>query len=261
MNNAKPQQAAAQPPVYNINKNDFRNVVQRLTGSPAPQDRFSVPPPIHPPKPASLRLQKIRPPPLAPIVTNKPQTQTPPPSFPNSAKNPNSSLLGLPNNNPQARPPLGPLLAPPFPPNDSAWANMAESPMTAYMQYLRYSIVDSGLQPGTFPPPQSPGLPPLPQRLPSPRQSSLPPLLPSPTSQFLLPSPSLYLPPLSPFPLPSPGSQFPPPHAMNSFIPFSPTSQFGIPGGGLPLPPSPGFMFPLSPAARFSLPSPKWRDP
>ncbi|XP_065881927.1 VQ motif-containing protein 9 [Euphorbia lathyris] len=96
----------SQPPVYNINKNDFRDVVQKLTGSPAHQT-FSTPPPIHPPKPPSSRLQRIRPPPLA-HVTNRPPH--PPP------------------------PPLSPL--PPFPPVHAA----AESPVSAYMRYLHNSI-------------------------------------------------------------------------------------------------------------------------
>ncbi|XP_010535340.1 PREDICTED: LOW QUALITY PROTEIN: VQ motif-containing protein 9 [Tarenaya hassleriana] len=59
-----------QPPVYNINKNDFRDVVQRLTGSPS-HERISSPPPIHQPKPQSSRLQRIRPPPLA-HLSNRP---------------------------------------------------------------------------------------------------------------------------------------------------------------------------------------------
>ncbi|XAR62136.1 hypothetical protein NMG60_11016771 [Bertholletia excelsa] len=60
------QQTQNQPPVYNINKSDFRDVVQKLTGSPA-HERFSTPPPIQQPRPPSSRLQRIRPPPLAQI--------------------------------------------------------------------------------------------------------------------------------------------------------------------------------------------------
>ncbi|KAH1065372.1 hypothetical protein J1N35_030359 [Gossypium stocksii] len=60
-----------QPPVYNINKNDFRDVVQKLTGSPAHERYSTSPPPIHQPKPQSSRLQRIRPPPLA-HVSNRP---------------------------------------------------------------------------------------------------------------------------------------------------------------------------------------------
>ncbi|XP_057533463.1 VQ motif-containing protein 9 [Amaranthus tricolor] len=102
-----PQQQ--QPPVYNINKSDFRDVVQKLTGSPA---HAAQPPPIHAPKPASSRLQRIRPPPLA-------QLSTRPPSLLNSAVNGVN--------------PLSPL--PPFPTCHAA----AESPISAYMRFLHTS--------------------------------------------------------------------------------------------------------------------------
>ncbi|KDP34779.1 hypothetical protein JCGZ_10559 [Jatropha curcas] len=59
----KSQSQSTQLPVYYINKNDFRNVVQQLTGPPA-YESFSAPPSIHLPKPPSSRLQGIRPPPL-----------------------------------------------------------------------------------------------------------------------------------------------------------------------------------------------------
>ncbi|KAH1089632.1 hypothetical protein J1N35_016889 [Gossypium stocksii] len=55
-----------QPQVYNISKNDFRNAVQQLTGSPS-QDLLPRPP-LNSPKPQSIGLQKIRPPPLTPAV-------------------------------------------------------------------------------------------------------------------------------------------------------------------------------------------------
>ncbi|PPD81512.1 hypothetical protein GOBAR_DD21545 [Gossypium barbadense] len=60
-----------QPPVYNINKNNFKDVVQKLTDSPAHEWYSTSPPPIHQPKPQSSRLQRIRPPPLA-NVSNRP---------------------------------------------------------------------------------------------------------------------------------------------------------------------------------------------
>lgn len=108
------QQPQHQPPVYNINKSDFRDVVQKLTGSPAHpvQDRFTTPPPIQQPKPTSSRLQKIRPPPL-------PQLNVPPvnPSF--------------------LRQPLSPL--PPFPAVHAA----AESPISAYMRYIQNTTFPS----------------------------------------------------------------------------------------------------------------------
>ncbi|XP_065846940.1 VQ motif-containing protein 9-like [Euphorbia lathyris] len=98
--------------VYHINKNDFRDVVQKLTGSPAHQS-FSAPPLIHPPKPSHSGLEHIRPPPLGDI------THIPLPSS-------NASPHPLP-------PPLSPL--PPFPLVHAA----AESPVSAYMHDLHNS--------------------------------------------------------------------------------------------------------------------------
>ncbi|KAL6985778.1 hypothetical protein U1Q18_019151 [Sarracenia purpurea var. burkii] len=219
-----------QPQVYNINKNDFRNIVQQLTGSPSQE-----PPPRphqNPPKPPSMRLQKIRPPPLIPI--NRPPI------------------------------PIHPQAPAPSPP-----MNTAESPISAYMRYLQNSMVDTvPSQSQTHFPgqiqaqPPSPGLLPNPHVLPlsSPRMGG-PPLLPSPTSQFLLPSPTGFLnllSPRSPYPLLSPGYQFPPPHTPN--FAFSPMAQSGILGPGPQPPLSPGIAFPLSPSGFFPASSPRWRD-
>ncbi|KAM7491079.1 hypothetical protein LguiA_034000 [Lonicera macranthoides] len=259
-----------QPQVYNINKNDFRNIVQQLTGSPShdPLPR----PPNNQPKSPSMRLQRIRPPPLSAPV-NRPQMPIHPPA--------------------PVHPPLRPEAGPPFgnnfgrpaqygqqpsPTMDSVWANTAESPISQYMRYLQNSIIDSGPRqnyphphpqqqpqfPGQYqaqphqptPPLQSPRMNNGPPLLPSPRMNGPPPLLPSPTSQFLLPSPTgfLNLPsPRSPYPLLSPGYQFPPPLTPN----FS-FGQSGILGPG---PPSPGIGFPpLSPSGFFPISSPRWRD-
>ncbi|KAF8379077.1 hypothetical protein HHK36_028504 [Tetracentron sinense] len=255
--NTRPQ---PQPQVYNISKNDFRNIVQQLTGSPShdPLPR----PPHNPPKPPSMRLQKIRPPPLTPI--NRPP-------IPQPALSPlNNSFVrpfqpGQPSHSPR----------PPLTPGDSVWPNTAESPISAYMRYLQNSIIDSGPRPiqhysQSQPPfqaqfqarPLSSGLlptPPVPA-FPSPRTNA-PALLPSPTSQFLLPSPSGYLnllSPRSPYPLLSPGYQYPPPLTPN--FAFSPMAQSGILGPGPQPPPSPGMLFPLSPSGFFPLASPRWRD-
>lgn len=209
-NNAVRQQP--QPQVYNICKNDFRDIVQQLTGSPShdPPPR----PPLHnPPKPQSMRLQKIRPPPL----TRPPQFQ-PPSSTPLQSLTPG--------------------------PGDM----IAESPISAYMRYLQSSIVDPGPR-GNLAQPQPPSsalLPkppfpvvfspgqngPTPPMNPSP-QSYVPPLLPSPSSQFLLPSPTSYMNllfPRSPYPLLSPGAQLSYPLTPN--FPFSPMPQPGILGPG-----------------------------
>ncbi|XP_065859862.1 protein HAIKU1 [Euphorbia lathyris] len=279
-NNANRQQP--QPQVYNISKNDFRNIVQQLTGSPS---RDPMPkPPQNPPKPQSMRLQKIRPPPLTPI--NRPQVAPvrPPPAA--AAAPPQ-----VPYNNNFVRPGQfghpSPTMMPQFPPVESAWANTAESPISAYMRYLQNSMMDPSprgmqmqahtqAQGSTYmqPPPQSSGLLPNPAMpsphsprfngpaypmpsLPSPQMNG-PALLPSPTSQFLLPSPTGYmnlLSPRSPYSLLSPGVQFPPPLTPN----FS-FSQSGILGPGPQPPPSPGLLFPLSPTGFFPISSPRWRD-
>ncbi|CAN6486655.1 unnamed protein product [Victoria cruziana] len=271
--NARQQQP--QPQVYNINKSEFRNIVQQLTGSPAPER--PPPAPVHPPKPPSMRLQKIRPPPLMPISRPQavPQPVAPPhasfnnvvghnaaPSVPinNGSNNtaPNAMFFARPNNqNFLPSPTFSPL--PPLTPGDAIWANTAESPISAYMRYLQNSIVDPGprsaqqqLPPGLLPTP-----PPV---LPSPQAN--PPLLPSPTSQFLLPSPT-FLPlssPRSPFPLLSPGALFPSP-GLGPHFSFPSPSQSGILGPGPQLPPSPGFLFPSSPVGRFPISSPRWREP
>jgi len=278
-----PARQQPQPQVYNISKNDFRNIVQQLTGSPShePAPR----PPNNLPKPPSMRLQKIRPPPLTPI--NRPHI---PPPVPHPAAPPPMVY-----NNNYARPgqfgQLSPTPLQPLTPGDSSWANTAESPISAYMRYLQNSIMDPGSRgiqaqgqaqlqlqyPGQMygqphstallPNPRMPALPsprmngptpPMPN-LPSP-QGNGPALLPSPTSQFLLPSPTGYfnLPsPRSPYPLFSPGMQFPPPLTPN--FAFSPMAQSGILGPGPQPPLSPG-LFPLSPSGFVPIPSPRWRD-
>lgn len=281
-NNANRQQP--QPQVYNISKNDFRNIVQQLTGSPShePLPR----PPQNPPKAQSMRLQKIRPPPLTPI--NRPHIPPPIPAPPVASP-------PVPFNNGFVRPGQfgqpAPTMMPSMAPGESAWSNTAESPISAYMRYLQNSIMDPSpranlaqppLQqpqaqgPGQFQhQPPSSGLLPNPHvpALPSPRLNGpVPPMpsvpspqmygaavLPSPTSQFLLPSPTGYmnlLSPRSPYPLFSPGIQFPSPLTPNFALP----TQSGILGPGPQPPPSPGLVFPLSPTGFFPLSSPRWRD-
>ncbi|XP_020586756.1 wiskott-Aldrich syndrome protein homolog 1-like [Phalaenopsis equestris] len=125
--NSVPQQQQSQPPVYNIDKNDFRDVVQKLTGSPAHLFNRPLTPPQpaaavaaiwrQPPFPSSIpqplsRLHRIRPPPLAQLPPHHPPTPAAPP------------LVG----DGWVRPPLSPL--PPFPTVSAA----AESPLSAYMR-------------------------------------------------------------------------------------------------------------------------------
>ncbi|KAK6938129.1 VQ protein [Dillenia turbinata] len=238
-----------QPPVYNINKSDFRDVVQKLTGSPA-HERFSTPPPIHPPKPPSSRLQKIRPPPLAQISNRPPPLlncaaplppppQQPPPSHqpsPNAASaNPIRQLSNL--------NPLSPL--PPFPAVHAA----AESPISAYMRYLQTTIsaaADSD-------PKRFSGFSPL-APLVSPRWTNLSPIHqpsnPPQNHQIPVPPPQI-LPP----------SQYPMPTSPLAFgcIP-SPKSPYALLSPSLFLSPTAGQLgfqqFPLSPT--FAVTSPRW---
>ncbi|XAR54814.1 hypothetical protein NMG60_11030119 [Bertholletia excelsa] len=275
-----PSRQQPQPQVYNINKNDFRNIVQQLTGSPSQE---ALPrPPNNPPKPPSVRLHKIRPPPL----TNMSRSQLPihhpaPAQAPPMPVAPPSVSYG----NAFVRPPAqfgqpSPTMLP-VTPGDPLWASTAESPISAYMQYLQNSIMDgqrqgqvqaqqqfqqqSQFQPhpqgsGQIqdrPPSSVLGPSPMAPPFPSSRMSG-PPLLPSPGPQFPLPSPSGFLnllSPRSPYPVLSPGYQFPPPLTPN--FAFSPLAQSGILGPGPQPPLSPGMVFPLSP---FPLLSPRWRD-
>jgi hypothetical protein len=244
--------AQPQPQVYNISKNDFRDIVQQLTGTPTrdPIPSYPPPPPTNPhppPRPPhqrplnqpSQRLQKIRPPPLTPIAR--------PPHPPPPHQNPNPN----PNLNPN----------PTFP-----------SPVSAYMRYLESSLLDTSrytpTQGGLLPfpvglPPQAPvmGAPPM-QQFPSPRMPPSPAFIQSPSAFLNLVSPK------SPYPLLSPpGSQYPTPLSPNFALspgilgPAPGHSQFPSPG-----PFSPGFFFPsspsglLSPSAFFPIQSPRWRN-
>ncbi|TKY74388.1 VQ motif-containing protein 9 [Spatholobus suberectus] len=215
-----------QPPVYNINKNDFRDVVQKLTGSPA-HDRISTPPPIQQPKPPSSRLQRIRPPPL-PQITNRP-TPLLNPTIPRPQQLPNA--VNFNNFSVFARPPapLSPL--PPFP----AVHAPAESPISAYMRDLQ-NLVDSnakhfsGFSP-LAPPPQA-------QVQQEQHQSQQQGMAPSSQSPFQMPS--------SPVPFGCLNSQLASYPLLSPGLLFSPTSgQLGFP------------QLPLSPTV--PVPSPRWR--
>ncbi|KAL3619644.1 hypothetical protein CASFOL_034556 [Castilleja foliolosa] len=208
-----------QPPVYNINKSDFRDVVQKLTGSPA-HERLPTPPAVTHPRPPSSRLQRIRPPPLAQI-----------------GNRPNQITQFLP------RPHYGSAHAPPLPPLPSVHA-AAESPISAYMRFLHNpspSLVPwNGVAPIGGPPQNEFG-----QLLPPPFS----PLQPteSPVSAYLRllqnstgcssapPVPPTQQ-PLSPLQfgcIPSPRSPY---GMMARGCPFSPTAQLGLPQQ---LPPTP----------------------
>ncbi|CAA2982068.1 Hypothetical predicted protein [Olea europaea subsp. europaea] len=203
------QQQQQQPPVYNINKNDFRDVVQKLTGSPA----HERPTPVSQPRPPSSRLQRIRPPPLAQIINRPPPLAQVPASGPDP-----SQMDGLAGGL-RAVQPFSPL--PPLPAVHAA----AESPISAYMRYLQCSISSSS---GALPRWNSLAQSQQQQRSPPASSSTASPLsfptlplsplpfgcVPSPRSPYAVPSPSLFLPtgqlgfphlPLSPTPpVPSP---------------------------------------------------------
>ncbi|XP_073283658.1 protein HAIKU1-like [Primulina huaijiensis] len=293
-------QPQPQPRVYNINKNDFRNIVQQLTGSPS---REPIRPLQNQPKPPNNRLQRVRPPPLAP-------TSRPPVQIHYHLRNPVAQVQPLaqpPNANNYMRPPPPPSHHPfdrqpsptawlPPTPTD-VWTNTTESPTSAYMRYLQNSIMDQDpQQPQSLRPPyphpnpvvpllpspringgphllasprlngptpllESPRLNGHPPTFPSPRMHGTPPPLPSPNSQFLVPSPTGF------WNLLSPRSPYPLLSPGYQYLPpispgfsFSSASQSGILGPGPPLPPSPGYGFPLSPSGFFTFPSPSWRE-
>lgn len=283
-----------QPQVYTISKNDFRSFVQQHTGSPA---RDPLPrPPSNPPRPASMRLQRIRPPPLMPINCTPMDSVAPGHAAPVQVQPPPRGLAMHPAQIPfaynAARPPQfgQPLPGSVHPPCgvNPGWVNPALSPTSDYMLQLQSLLGDAGPrqttqgQPPLLPQipgqvqarnlsePQFPGqahaqwpssglLPsPTVPPVPSPRMNS-PGLLPSPS---FLPSPSAFRdlwtpPPRSPYLLLSPGSRFPPPLSPN--FSFGSTNQPGILGPGPLSPLSPGIGFPLSPSSFFPLSSPRWR--
>ncbi|KMT11651.1 hypothetical protein BVRB_5g105910 [Beta vulgaris subsp. vulgaris] len=261
-NNNNPARQQPQPQVYNISKSDFRSIVQQLTGSPSRQDPLPRPP-NNPPKHPSMRLQRIRPPPLTPInrppmppvvAAPAPMQMQPPPQGP--------PMPQVPFNN---RPPphfgqRSPRGMQSFAPGDGAWTNPALSPISAYMQQLQSCIGDGGFRPnqmqqqpqmpGQFQAqyqmqPQAPGQfqaqpqrqpqvpghfqtqpqPPAHQQIPGQVQAQ-------PPSPGLLPNPNMP-------PLPSPGTNGP------ALLP-SPTSQFLLP--------SPSFFNMLSPTSRSPYP-------
>ncbi|GMI63909.1 HAIKU1 [Hibiscus trionum] len=263
-NAARPQ---PQPQVYNISKNDFRNVVQQLTGSPSHNDPLPRPP-HNPPKPQSMRLQRIRPPPLTPI--NRPRIPHPvpvPAPAPAASHAPAPVPPPAPYNTGFVRPGQygqpSPTMLQPMVPGDGLWANTAESPISAYMRYLQTSLIDQSPvgnqgQPQVHPPvpgqpnppPLSSGLlpnPPMPA-IPSPRGVNGPPMMPNLPSRMnghVPPMPNLPSPRMNgPGLLPSPTSQFLLPSPTGYMNLLSPRSPYGLLSPGVQFPPlSPSFAF------------------
>ncbi|KAJ3689561.1 hypothetical protein LUZ61_018725 [Rhynchospora tenuis] len=217
-----------QPHVYNVSKSDFRDIVQKLTGTPSRDPN----PPVLPQAPAlpshqrpqtpllpsherpynqpSERLQKIRPPPLS-SMQNLSQTQ----NFP--------------------------------------------SPLTAYMQFLESSLLDTSRnvpsQSGLLPSPVGKTLEASVVASSPPTQFLSPAFLQSPSTFANLISPIGFYPnPLTRNPGLSPGMLRPVPGFSQSLL----TSP------ALPL--SPGFLFPnspqglLSPSNFFPMQSLIWRN-
>ncbi|CAJ2647249.1 leucine-rich repeat extensin-like protein 5-like [Trifolium pratense] len=282
-NAARPQ---PQPQVYNISKNDFRDIVQQLTGSPS-QDHPPRPP-HNPPKPQSMRLQKIRPPPLSPI--NRPRL---PPPMPMPAAPPPVPYNNAPRPAHYGQPS-------PTPSPGDLWANTTDSPISAYMRYLQNSMMDPGsrgnqFQPQQHPYPQGPPQHPHPQGPPQhphpqgpqqhphpqgPQQHPYPqgpqqhpyPQGPQhqgqgnfqhqPPSSALLPTPGV-----PPIPSPRFNGPVPPMNATNHPVPSIPSPH----GNGPPLLPSPtsqfllpsptGYMNLLSPRSPYPLLSPGFQFP
>ncbi|KAL8215558.1 hypothetical protein R6Q57_022395 [Mikania cordata] len=156
-----------QPPVYNVSKSDFRDVVQKLTGSPAHEKPTNF---VSPVKPQSSRLQKIRPPPLEHIGNR------PPAAVGGAIPSHPSFRPVAPGNFFTGQRPLSPL--PPLPTVHAA----AESPISAYMRCFQTNITGvTHAPPQQLPPPNSLPLPDLPASpLPF---GCLPPML-SPTNRF-----------------------------------------------------------------------------
>ncbi|CAL9146692.1 unnamed protein product [Musa hybrid cultivar] len=129
--------APSQPPIYNIDKSDFRSLVQKLTGSATHRHQLgpAAPPPSAPGPPPTSRLHRIRPPPLAHLAPRP-----------------------LPLDSWTRPPPLSPL--PPLPTVSAA----AESPISAYMRRLQNGCLPD-IQPSLT---AALVLPPLGSRLPSP---------------------------------------------------------------------------------------------
>ncbi|KAK1438441.1 hypothetical protein QVD17_04250 [Tagetes erecta] len=180
-----PARSVSQPQVYNINKNDFRSIVQQLTGSPLHHSQQILTPPVNL-NHRNTRLQRVRPPPLSPININPPQMP----------------LQTVPHcDNTQVRQDQ-------FGRPQAGWSNAAESPISAYMRHLQHSINDT----------QSPGLLPNPHGS-SPTTPNSQFLLPSPSGYLNLSSPR------SPYPLLSPGILGPgppPPRSPGISFPLSP---------------------------------------
>lgn len=244
-------------PVYTIDKNDFRNVVQKLTGSPASASPAPPPPqpppplpqaaapsnPVQPtsPKGSNPRLQKIRPPPLQPVFSFDKLV-------PNLAA---LATISFPTSHQYVSPPKTATVTNPPANVSNPSNNRFPAPSQTFFRAPDVVWTDS-LQRPVCPRPSM--AQPSPPRF-NPQYNN------SVQSQWSAAvAPSQMMPPRplqqqSAPPLPSPGSQFSlPPFSPGALFPLSPSARFGFPGsiGALQLPPSPGSLLPLSPRFPFT---------
>ncbi|KAF8045553.1 hypothetical protein N665_4725s0002 [Sinapis alba] len=265
------------PQVYNINRNDFRSIVQQLTGSLS-HESLPRPPQNNSPKPQNTRLQRTRPSQLTQINRH---AMAPLQHHPHSLMRPPPPQLCMPQGT-QQQPMMGQ--------GDQFWSNTAESTISEYMRYLQSSFGDGNhiqpclehrpympaheqqlpyyenppymsAQPQSQPQPYMPAQPQRqpqcqPQRQPQPESYMMPGPQPQMNMQGPL-QPSQYLPP--PRLVPSPMAHNLPPHQFNGHVPVTPTlpsPSFNQMYGSLPSPQYNGFGQLHSSTSQFGLPSP-----
>ncbi|KAJ4891688.1 Protein HAIKU1 [Raphanus sativus] len=242
-----------QPQVYNISKNDFRSIVQQLTGSPSRESLPRPPPNSSSPKPQSTRLQRIRPPPLTQISP----PAVPPPTMAPIQHRPHGGFVRPPP--PQTHFPQGtqqqqqqPMMGQ----GDQFWSNTAESPISGYMRYLQSSLGDAGpngnqMQPGPEHRPYMPAQSQPQPYMPAQSQRHQPYMAAQSQPQPYMPAQAQSQPQAQPQPHMMPGSQphmnmqgpLPPPGLVPSPVPrnFPSQPQFNGPVPVTPTLPSPRF--------------------
>lgn len=241
-NASAPARPQAQPQVYSVSKNDFRSVVQQLTGSPS-RDSLPRPPPQNnnSPRPQNTRLQRVRPAPLTELNRPTMPLQHRPHSFVQQQQ--------------QQQP--------------------AESPISEYMRYLQSSLGDAGpsgnqMQPGHEHPPYMPAQPHHhPQSQPQPQPQTQQHMMSGSQQRVDMQGPlqtSQYQPPPGLVPSPMPRNlPFPQFNGPVPGTPNVPSPRFGQMYGGFPSPRyDGGFTSPRyngfgplpSPTSQFLQPSP-----
>ncbi|KAF8108930.1 hypothetical protein N665_0104s0240 [Sinapis alba] len=253
---ARPQ---AQPQVYSVSKNDFRSVVQQLTGSPSRDSLPRPPQNNNSPRPQNTRLQRVRPAPLTEI--NRPAL--PLPTMPLQHRPHSFVQPPFPQGTQQQQQQQQPVMGH----GDQFWSNTAESPISGYMRYLQSSLGDAGpsgnnVQPGHEHRPYMPAqTQPQPQSQPQP-----PPYMPAQSQPQTQTQPHLMSgsQPRTNMQGPlQPSQNLPPPGLVPSPVPRNlPFPQFNGPVPGTPTLPSPRFsqMYGGFPSPRYNggFPSPRY---